>query len=78
MNLIVFILVAQKHRIPIIADEIYDGMVFSEYSFHPLASLSKTVPILTCGGLAKKFMVPGWRFGWVLVHDRQNCLKDVI
>jgi tyrosine aminotransferase len=42
--------VAEKHHIPIIADEIYDDIVFSGHKFYPLASLTKTVPILTTGG----------------------------
>ena len=39
--------------------------------------LSTTVPILTTGGIAKRYMVPGWRLGWVLVHDRQGLFRDV-
>ena len=53
--------IAEKHRIPIISDEIYANMVFEGEQFFPLASLSKNVPILTCGGLAKRYLVPGWR-----------------
>jgi len=34
--------------------------------------LSTNVPILTTGGLAKRWMVPGWRLGWILVHDRNG------
>ncbi|KAK4536970.1 hypothetical protein CDCA_CDCA10G2995 [Cyanidium caldarium] len=37
--------------------------------YPPLASLSRTVPVLTVDGLAKRYIVPGWRMGWVLVHD---------
>jgi aspartate/methionine/tyrosine aminotransferase len=29
------------------------------------------------GGIAKAFMVPGWRMGWILVHDRNGLLTDV-
>ena len=35
------------------------------------------MPILTTGGIAKRYMVPGWRLGWVLVHDRQGLFRDV-
>uniref|UniRef100_A0A8C0DLH1 Tyrosine aminotransferase n=1 Tax=Balaenoptera musculus TaxID=9771 RepID=A0A8C0DLH1_BALMU len=37
---------------PILADEIYGDMVFSDSKFEPLATLSSNVPILCCGGLA--------------------------
>jgi tyrosine aminotransferase len=69
--------VAEKHHIPIISDEIYGGMVFEGNTFYPLASLSERVPILTVGGLAKIYLVPGWRVGWVIVHDRNDLMKEV-
>ena len=24
-----------------------------------------------------RFLVPGWRLGWILVHDRNDAFKDV-
>ncbi|KAJ8398666.1 hypothetical protein AAFF_G00421940 [Aldrovandia affinis] len=46
--------------------------------FHALAPLSADVPILTCGGLAKRWLVPGWRMGWILIHDRNQALGTEI
>lgn len=71
--------VALKHKLPIISDEIYADMVFpsSNQTFHPIATLSQEVPILTCGGLAKKYMLPGWRLGWILIHDRKGRFEKV-
>jgi tyrosine aminotransferase len=44
----------------------------------PLASLTRTVPILSCSGIAKEFLVPGWRVGWVTVHDTESgALADI-
>ncbi|KAJ1979859.1 hypothetical protein H4R33_005620 [Dimargaris cristalligena] len=45
--------------------------------FHALAQLTHTVPILTVGGLAKQWLVPGWRVGWILIHDRQQLFSQV-
>uniref|UniRef100_A0AAY4DJ67 Tyrosine aminotransferase n=1 Tax=Denticeps clupeoides TaxID=299321 RepID=A0AAY4DJ67_9TELE len=70
--------VASKHCIPILADEIYGDMVFPDCSFHPMAPLSSDVPILSCGGLAKRWLVPGWRMGWILIHDRNNVFGSEI
>ncbi|XP_001603572.1 tyrosine aminotransferase isoform X1 [Nasonia vitripennis] len=70
--------VAAKYYVPIIADEIYEHMVFPGRRFHSLASLSSEVPILSCSGLTKRFLVPGWRMGWIIVHDRQNILDKEI
>jgi tyrosine aminotransferase len=47
------------------------------FTFHALASLTKQVPILTTGGLAKRWLVPGWRVGWILVHDPLKNLNNV-
>jgi tyrosine aminotransferase len=69
--------VAERHHLPIIADEIYGDMTFGDNKFHPLAALSTNVPIVGAGGLAKEFVVPGWRVGWVVVHDRHHRLEDV-
>ncbi len=69
--------VAARHHLPIIADEIYGDMTFGDNKFHPMAGLSTDVPIVAAGGLAKEFVVPGWRVGWIIVHDRHNRLEDV-
>ncbi|KAJ1912995.1 hypothetical protein H4219_005393 [Mycoemilia scoparia] len=72
------IALCESYKIPLISDEIYADMVFVGEKFYPAASLTKTVPVLTLGGLAKQWMVPGWRVGWVLVYDHQTgLLNDV-
>lgn len=74
-NLQAVLAVASRHRLPIISDEIYAKMAFTGHAFHPLASLTSDVPVLTVGGLAKQFAVPGWRVGWVLLYDRHAILS---
>ena len=69
--------VAERHHLPIIADEIYGDLTWGENKFYPLASLSKNVPVLEVSGLAKMFIVPGWRMGWIVVHDRNKVLAEV-
>ncbi|XP_035212539.1 tyrosine aminotransferase-like [Stegodyphus dumicola] len=70
--------IANRNCVPIIADEIYEDFVFRGEAFHPIASLSTKVPILSCGGLTKKFLVPGWRMGWILIHDRQEIFGPAV
>lgn len=65
---------ASRHRLPIISDEIYGDMVFAGHTFTPIADLSEDVPVVTASGLAKQYLVPGWRIGWLLFHDRQGKL----
>jgi tyrosine aminotransferase len=52
--------------------------VFSEDTFFPMASLTTTVPILSVGGIAKEFLVPGWRVGWVIVFDKGGVFEEVL
>ncbi|EEB18316.1 tyrosine aminotransferase, putative [Pediculus humanus corporis] len=70
--------VASRHCLPIIADEIYEHLVFSGEEFFPLASLSTDVPILSCSGLTKRFLIPGWRVGWIVIHDRNGVFEKEI
>lgn len=43
-----------------------------------LASVSQNVPILSCGGISKRYMVPGWRLGWILIHDRAHLFREQV
>ncbi|KAG0009515.1 hypothetical protein BGZ81_003352 [Podila clonocystis] len=76
-HLLDFLAVCERHHLPVIADEIYCDLVFSGNEFFPLASLTQTVPVLAVGGLAKKYLVPGWRVGWIFIHDRNNIFAEV-
>jgi len=63
---------AEKWKIPVIADEIYANVVFpGGETFTPMASITEfsNVPIVSAGGIAKEFFVPGWRIGWAIVHE---------
>ena len=69
--------IARRHDLVVVADEIYANMCFRDANFRAAADLSGDVPVLTVGGLAKEFLVPGWRLGWILVCDRTGALDDV-
>ncbi|GMT05858.1 hypothetical protein PENTCL1PPCAC_28032 [Pristionchus entomophagus] len=69
--------IANRHHLTIIADEIYGDLTYDGAEFIPIAELSPKVPVITCDGIAKRWLVPGWRLGWVIVHDRFNVLGDV-
>jgi len=65
---------AKKYQLPIVADEVYGDLVFRSNTFHPLAnvadSLGREVPVITASGLAKQYLVPGWRVGWIVFQDK--------
>lgn len=68
--------VAERHKLPIISDEIYEFSAFPGVNFHSFSSLSENVPVLTCSGLTKRFLVPGIRMGWIIINDRGNQLEE--
>lgn len=76
-HLLDIIAIAEKYCVPIIADEIYEHFVFPGIEYHSVSSLSQNVPVLTCGGLTKRFLVPGWRLGWIVIHDRNNVFDGI-
>lgn len=61
--------IARKFALPIIADEIYGRCVFNG-QFSAMHLFSGDVPVISVGGLAKEFIVPGWRVGWLILHDK--------
>jgi alanine-synthesizing transaminase len=66
--------VAAKHGLLLMADEIYDGIVYDEARFTPLAPLAGELPCLSFGGLSKVHRACGWRVGWaVLSGDPLAC-----
>eukprot|EP00834_Sanchytrium_tribonematis_P005332 NODE_316_length_9983_cov_1.089741.p3 type:complete len:327 gc:universal NODE_316_length_9983_cov_1.089741:3348-2368(-) len=68
--------VIEHFSIPIIADEIYANMNF-EGSFHCIGELT-SLPVLSTGGIAKQFLAPGYRLGWVIVYHSEALLKGIV
>ncbi|XP_044317219.1 tyrosine aminotransferase [Drosophila rhopaloa] len=77
-HLLQLIDICERHYLPIIADEIYEHFVFPGSKHVAVSSLTKEVPVLSCGGLTKRFLVPGWRMGWIIIHDRKQRLANSI
>lgn len=46
--------ICEKYCLPVIADEIYENMVFPGEKFLPIASLTSEVPVLSCRGTTKR------------------------
>lgn len=68
---------AKRYGITIISDEIYEDLTFEPNHFYPLGTLEPVdLPMLTVGGLAKRFLVPGWRCGWIILHHDSSPAKE--
>ncbi len=64
----------------IVADEIYDGLDFTGHQVS-VASRSHDVPVFSLNGVSKVYYAPGWRIGYMAIHDpqgRMNLVRDGI
>jgi alanine-synthesizing transaminase len=59
--------VAAKHGLLLMADEIYDGILYDDAAFEPVAPLAGDLPCLSFGGLSKVHRACGWRVGWAVL-----------
>ena len=65
--------VAKLHDI---ADEIYDGLDFTGEHVS-VASRSNSVPVFSLNGVSKVYYAPGWRIGYMAIHDPIGTMTDV-
>ena len=69
-------LVSEWDNCTIISDEIYDRLNFNG-DHYSTASLSSTVPVITLNGVSKVYYAPGWRIGYMALHDPVSKLNDI-
>ncbi len=55
---------AEEHQLFIFSDEIYDGLSFDK-EVVSISEFTNKVPVICFNGLAKSYLVPGWRVGWI-------------
>ncbi|XP_008783141.1 nicotianamine aminotransferase 1-like [Phoenix dactylifera] len=67
---------ASKLGIMVIADEVYDHSAFGKNPFVPMGVFGEIVPVLTLGSISKRWVVPGWRLGWIATSDPNGVLKE--
>ena len=59
--------IAERHRLLLMVDEIYDEIVYEGARYVPLAPLAGDVPCLTFSGLSKVHRACGYRVGWAVL-----------
>ena len=60
----------------LVADEIYDGLDYTG-THVSAASCSTTVPVVTLNGVSKVYYAPGWRLGYMALHDPTARMANV-
>lgn len=69
---------AERHNLVIFSDEIYDGMVYDDAEFLPIAPLVKNTLCGTFSGLSKVYRACGFRVGWVVFNGTNDLAKDYL
>jgi aspartate/methionine/tyrosine aminotransferase len=55
--------------LPIVADEIYDGLVYDGQSVHSALSVADDAEVYALDGFSKRYAMTGFRLGWVVAPD---------
>ncbi|HPY23224.1 MAG TPA: pyridoxal phosphate-dependent aminotransferase [Mycobacterium sp.] len=58
---------ARKHDLLLLADEIYDKILYDDARHIPLAAVAPDLLCLTFNGLSKAYRVAGYRSGWLVI-----------
>ncbi|WP_298973979.1 aminotransferase class I/II-fold pyridoxal phosphate-dependent enzyme [uncultured Psychrobacter sp.] len=77
-NLKQIIEVAKEHNLIIMADEIYDRVLYDDVEHRPMSTLTDEVLVLSYNGLSKSHRIAGFRAGWMMVSGKKQHATDFI
>jgi len=63
---------ARRHGLLVLADEIYDQILYSGAVHECAAALAPDLLVLTLGGLSKTYRLAGFRSGWLVVSGPRD------
>jgi alanine-synthesizing transaminase len=69
---------AREHGLVILADEVYDKVLYDDVKHTAIASLSTDVLTLTFNSLSKSYRSCGYRAGWLVVSGDKRAASDYI
>jgi alanine-synthesizing transaminase len=68
--------IAERHRLVVLCDEIYDQILYDGAEFVPMATLVQNTLCCTLSGLSKVYRACGYRVGWaVFSGDVENAAE---
>jgi alanine-synthesizing transaminase len=70
--------IAREHGLVILADEVYDKVLYDGVKHTAIASLSEDVLTLTFNSLSKSYRSCGYRAGWLVVSGDKKMAADYI
>jgi alanine-synthesizing transaminase len=70
--------IAREHGLVILADEVYDKVLYDGVKHTPIASLSTDLLTLTFNSLSKAYRSCGYRAGWMVVSGDKESAADYI
>jgi alanine-synthesizing transaminase len=70
--------IAERHRLVVFSDEIYDQMVYDGAEFVPMATLVRDTLCATMSGLSKVYRACGYRVGWAAFSGRRQHAGDYL
>jgi alanine-synthesizing transaminase len=70
--------IARQHHLVLMADEVYDKVLFDGVTHTALASLSTDVLTLTFNSLSKSYRACGYRAGWMVISGDKSVARDYI
>jgi alanine-synthesizing transaminase len=69
---------ARKHQLLLLADEIYDKILYDSAKHIATASVAPDVLTLTFNGLSKAYRVAGYRSGWLVITGPKEHAESFI
>ncbi len=70
--------IAREHHLVLLADEVYDKVIYDGLRHTALASLSSDVLTLTFNSLSKSYRACGYRAGWMVISGDKSLANDYI
>lgn len=69
---------AEKHRLILFSDEIYDKVLYDDVAHTSAATFSDEILCLTYSGLSKNYRAAGFRAGWVVISGDKSRAKSYL